>query len=358
MNEKHIVVIPGDGIGEEITVAAIEVMKAAATKCNINLTYEKMYAGGAAIDKFGIPLPDETVAACKKAEGVLLGSVGGPKWDNVKAELRAERAILGLRKALGLYANLRPIKIFSALTSKSPLKEELINDVDILILRELTGGIYFGPKQESHFVDGIEQATDLEIYTRPEVERIVRMAFNIAKGRANKVTSVDKSNVLATARMWRRIADEIGKDFSDVTLEHMYADNCAMQLVLQPKQFDVIVTSNLFGDILSDEAAVITGSIGLLPSASLGDGGIGLYEPIHGSAPDIKGRGIANPIGTILSGALLFRHSLNCEKAATMIEEAVEEALLEGYRTMDIYSQGLNRVSTEEMASKIIDGLR
>ena len=358
MSEKHIVVIPGDGIGEEITTAAIEVMKAVAEKCDIKFTYEKMYAGGAAIDKYGVPLPDETVNACQKAHGVLLGAVGGPKWDNVKPELRAERAILGLRKALGLYANLRPIKIFSALTAKSPLKEELVNDVDILILRELTGGIYFGPKQEAHIVDGIEQATDLEIYTRPEIERIINMAFNIAKGRSNKVTSVDKSNVLATARMWRRIADEIFKNYPEVTLEHMYADNCAMQLVLHPKQFDVIVTSNLFGDILSDEAAVITGSIGLLPSASLGDGGIGLYEPIHGSAPDIKGRGIANPIGTILSGALLFRHSLDCEMAASMIEEAVEDVLLDGYRTIDIYSQGMNRASTEEMASKIIDRLR
>lgn len=353
---KHIVVIPGDGIGAEITAAALSVAQAAAAKCGFSFTHESKQAGGAAIDEYGVPLPEDTVAACRKADGVLLGAVGGPKWDHVAPELRAEKAILGLRKELGLYANLRPIKVFPALANQSPLKPEIVSAVDILIVRELTGGIYFGDRQEAAVVDGVEQAWDKEMYSRPEVERIVRMACRAALGRKGRVTSVDKANVLAASRLWRKVAIEVAAGFDQVKLEHMYVDNCAMQLVLNPGSFDVIVTGNLFGDILSDEVAVLSGSIGLLPSASLGDG-TGLYEPIHGSAPDIAGKGIANPLGTILSAAMLFRYSLEQEAAAAMIEQAVDRVLADGYRTADIYQQGFTKVSTDEMRQQVIDRL-
>lgn len=350
---KHIVVIPGDGIGVEITAAALSVAQAAADKLGFSFTHETKQAGGAAIDQFGVPLPEDTVAACRKADGVLLGAVGGPKWDHVSPELRAEKAILGLRKALGLYANLRPVKAFAALANQSPLKPEIVNTVDIVIVRELTGGIYFGARQEAAVINGVEQACDNEMYSRPEIERIVRLACRAAIGRKGKVMSVDKANVLATSRLWRKIANEVAADFGQVELSHMYVDNCAMQLVLNPGSFDVIVTGNLFGDILSDEAAVLTGSIGLLPSASLGDG-TGLYEPIHGSAPDIAGQGIANPLGTILSAAMMFRYSLGSEPAAAMIEKAVEQVLADGYRTADIYQHGFTKVSTDEMKQQVI----
>lgn len=350
---KHIVVIPGDGIGVEITAAALSVAQAAADKLGFSFTHETKQAGGAAIDQFGVPLPEDTVAACRQADGVLLGAVGGPKWDHVSPELRAEKAILGLRKALGLYANLRPVKAFAALANQSPLKPEIVNTVDIVIVRELTGGIYFGARQEAAVINGVEQACDNEMYSRPEIERIVRLACRAAIGRKGKVMSVDKANVLATSRLWRKIANEVAADFGQVELSHMYVDNCAMQLVLNPGSFDVIVTGNLFGDILSDEAAVLTGSIGLLPSASLGDG-TGLYEPIHGSAPDIAGQGIANPLGTILSAAMMFRYSLGSEPAAAMIEKAVEQVLADGYRTADIYQHGFTKVSTDEMKQQVI----
>ncbi|WP_425059248.1 3-isopropylmalate dehydrogenase [Sporomusa carbonis] len=350
---KHIVVIPGDGIGAEITAAALNVAQAAADKCGFNFTHQIKQAGGAAIDEYGVPLPEDTVEACRQADGVLLGAVGGPKWDNVAPELRAEKAILGLRKALGLYANLRPVKVFPALAGQSPLKPEIVSSVDILIVRELSGGIYYGARQEAAVVSGVEQACDSEVYSRPEIERIVRLACRAAIGRKGKVTSVDKANVLATSRLWRKVAGEVAQGFANIELNHMYVDNCAMQLVLNPGSFDVIVTSNLFGDILSDEAAVLSGSIGLLPSASLGDG-TGLYEPIHGSAPDIAGKGIANPLGTILSAAMLFRYSLGQEQAAAMIEKAVNQVLDDGYRTADIYQQGFTKVSTEEMGRQVI----
>ena len=348
----HITIIPGDGIGEEITTAALEVMKVAADKIKINFTYEAHLAGGAAIDKIGHPLPKETIDACKKSHAVLLGAVGGPKWDNAPPELRAEKALLGLRKELGLYANLRPIKVFAPLAAQSPLKDHLIKDVDILIVRELTGGIYFGKKEEAYEKDGELVASDLEIYHSYEIDRILKLAFEAARGRRKKVTSVDKANVLATSRLWRKIAAGVSSQYPEISLENMYVDNCAMQLILTPAKFDVIVTSNLFGDILSDEAAVIAGSIGLLPSASLG-GECGLYEPIHGSAPDIQGLGIANPLGTILSAAMLFRHSLKHEDAAVAIEKAVETVLLDGYRTTDIYQEGFTKVSTEKMGALV-----
>ncbi|MDF2568417.1 MAG: leuB [Sporomusa sp.] len=357
MSSKHIVVIPGDGIGAEITAAALTVAQAAAAKCDFNFTHEIKQAGGAAIDAFGVPLPEDTIEACRLADGVLLGAVGGPKWDNVAPALRAENAILGLRKALGLYANLRPVKVFPALAGQSPLKPEIVSTVDILIVRELNGGIYYGPRQEATLINGIEQACDSEVYSRPEIERIVRLACRAAISRKGRVMSVDKANVLATSRLWRKVAAEVAQDFSQIKLDNMYVDNCAMQLVLNPGNFDVIVTGNLFGDILSDEAAVLSGSIGLLPSASLGDG-TGLYEPIHGSAPEIAGKGIANPLGTILSAAMLFRYSLGNEQAAGMIEKAVDQVLIDGYRTADIYQQGFTKVSTEEMGCQVIARLR
>jgi 3-isopropylmalate dehydrogenase len=356
VTSKRIVVIPGDGIGPEITAAALPILTAAARKSGIDLEMTTCLAGGTAIDKYGEPLPAETLTAAKAADAVLLGAVGGPKWDGVAPHIRPEKALLGLRKGLGLYANLRPVKVSDTLTAYSPLKPEVVAGTDILIVRELTGGIYFGPKCENETVEGVERAWDTEVYSVPEVARIVRVACRAAKGRRSKVTSVDKANVLATSRLWRRVATATARE-EGLDISHMYVDNCAMQLVLSPKSFDVVVTGNLFGDILSDEAAVITGSIGLLPSASLGDGP-GLYEPIHGSAPDIAGQGIANPVGTILSAAMLLRHSLGAGEAAAAIEQAVDAVLAAGYRTADLYRPGLTKVSTEEMTQKIIKQLR
>ncbi len=353
MQDKKIAVIPGDGIGPEVTDAAISIMHAAAAQSGMICTCSSHFAGGAAIDSFGVPLPEETISAARAADAVLLGAVGGPKWDSVAPEIRPEKAILGLRKELGLYANLRPVKVTEAMSAYSPLKPERVSGVDILIVRELTGGIYFGRRCESEMIDGVEHAWDTEQYSIPEVERIVRMAFLAAGGRRGKVTSVDKANVLASSRLWRRTATRIGADYPAIQLEHMYVDNCAMQLVMAPKALDVVVTGNLFGDILTDEAAVITGSIGMLPSASLG-AGAGLYEPIHGSAPDITGKGIANPLGTILSVALMFRHSLANEAAAGIIEVAVEKVLTKGYRTADMIQPGLILCSTSEMAQKVL----
>ena len=348
---KKIVVIPGDGIGREITAAAVVVLKKIAVKFDLDLSYEYYDAGGTAYDKYGTPLPDETVAAAKASDGVLFGAVGGDHWDNVKPSLRPEKAILGLRKSLGLYANLRPVKVSDALREYSPLKPELVQGVDLLIVRELIGGIYFGDRCESEMYEGTERAWDLENYSVPEVERIARLAFDAARARRSKVASVDKANVLATSRLWRRTVTKVAEMYPDVSLEHLYVDNCAMQLALRPTQFDVICTGNLFGDILSDEAAVISGSIGMMPSASIGTYA-SLYEPIHGSAPDIAGKGIANPIGTILSGAMLLRYSLREEKAARAIEDACTAALLE-YRTADIWKEGFKKANTDTMTQAI-----
>ncbi len=347
-----IVVIPGDGIGEEITRSAVEVLKAADKKYKLNLEYEFHDAGGTAYDKFGTPLPEETLAACKQADAVLFGAVGGDKWDNVDPALRPEKAILGLRKGLGLYANLRPVKVAEALVEYSPLKPELAKGVDLVIVRELVGGIYFGERCESEMHEGAERAWDLENYSVPEVERIVKLACETAKLRRGKLTSVDKANVLATSRLWRRTAAKVAEGYPEVELKNLYVDNCAMQLAINPSQFDVIVTGNLFGDILSDEAAVVGGSIGMLPSASIGTS-TSLYEPIHGSAPDIAGKGIANPMGTILSAAMLLRYSLHQEEAAKAIEEAVDKALADGYRTADLWKEGFKKANTEEITEVI-----
>lgn len=351
-----IVVIPGDGIGEEITSSAVEVLKKVDERFGLGLSFVKKDAGGTAYDKFGTPLPQDTLDACKESDGVLFGAVGGDKWDSVEPALRPEKAILGLRKGLGLYANLRPVKVADALVEYSPLKPELVRGVDLVIVRELIGGIYFGEKCESEEHNGAERAWDLENYSVPEVDRISRLAFETAKLRRGKVTSVDKANVLATSRLWRRTVAKVHEDYSDVELNNLYVDNCSMQLAVNPSQFDVIVTGNLFGDILSDEAAVIGGSIGLMPSASIGEE-TSLYEPIHGSAPDIAGKGIANPIGTILSGAMLLRYSLKEEAAAQAIEAAVDKALADGYRTPDLWKEGFKKANTQEITQAIIDRL-
>ncbi len=351
---KKIVVIPGDGIGKEITDAAVTVLKKADEKFGLGLSYEYHDAGGTAYDKFGTPLPEETLAAAKASDGVLFGAVGGDKWDSVEPSLRPEKAILGLRKGLGLYANLRPVKVADALVSYSPLKPELVRGVDLVIVRELIGGIYFGDRCESEQHEGVERAWDLENYSVPEVERIARLAFETAKLRRGKVTSVDKSNVLATSRLWRRTVTKVAESYPDVALDHLYVDNCAMQLAVKPAQFDVIFTGNLFGDILSDEAAVIGGSIGLMPSASIGEA-TSLFEPIHGSAPDIAGKGIANPIGTILSAAMLLRYSLHEETAARAIEDACDKALADGWRTPDLWQEGFQKADTTAMTQAVVE---
>ena len=354
---RKIVVIPGDGIGGEITDSAVAVLKKVSEKYNLNLEFETHPAGGTAYDLCGSPLPDETLNAAKAADAVLFGAVGGPKWDSVDPSLRPEKAVLGLRKGLGLYANLRPVKVADALVEYSPLKEDIVKGTDILIVRELIGGIYFGDKCESELHNGAERAWDLENYSVPEVERIVEFAMEAAKKRRNKVTSVDKSNVLATSRLWRRTAAKVAEKHPDVALDNLYVDNCAMQLAINPSQFDVIVTGNLFGDILSDEAAVLSGSIGMLPSASIGLS-TSLYEPIHGSAPDIAGKGIANPLATILSAAMLLRYSLNEDTAASDIEQAVEKALAQGYRTPDLYKEGFKKADTQTMTQAVLDNIQ
>lgn len=353
-----ICLLPGDGIGVEIVDATVEVLDAAAKKFGFEIEYDKRLIGGCAIDAFGDPLPEETLNAAKAADAVLLGAVGGPKWDNVEPSIRPEKGLLRIRKGLGLYCNLRPMTVSKFTAHLSPLKTERAEGADIMIVRELTGGIYFGEHNEAHInADGVEEASDVELYTRPEIERIAKKAFEAAKLRRGKVTSVDKANVLGSSRMWRKIVAEMqAKDYPEIELNNFYVDNCAMQLVLNPRQFDVILTNNIFGDILSDEASTIAGSIGLLPSASLGDG-TGMYEPIHGSAPDIAGMGIANPLATILSASMMMRYSLNRSDVADAIEAAVNAVMEQGYRTPDLYAEGLKKVSTSEMGHLVAEEL-
>lgn len=326
---KRIILLPGDGIGPEVTAAARAAMEAAARIYGLDLAFEEHSFGGAAIDAAGEPLPAQTRAACLEADAVFLGAVGGPKWD--MAEKRPEQGLLGLRKALGVYANLRPMRVLPGMEAYGPLKPEISRGADLLIVRELTGGTYFGER-----VEGRERATDETVYTKEEVERVARVAFEAARGRRGKLASVDKANVMATSRLWRAAVMDLHKaEYFDIELSHVLVDAMAMKLVTGPGAFDVILTENMFGDILSDEASVIAGSIGLSPSASLG-GGVGLYEPIHGSAPDIAGQDKSNPTGGILSAAMLFRHSLGAEEAAAAIERAVEETLASGARTADL----------------------
>ena len=346
----HIVLLPGDGIGPEVVKEARLVLEAVAKRHGHQFTFTEHLFGGCAIDAKGTPMPDETLAACKAADAVLLGAVGGPQWDNPAAKVRPEQGLLGLRKGMQLYANLRPVRPFPSLESVSPLKPERIRGVDFLVVRELTGGLYFGERGRKGEGEN-EQAFDTMIYSKAEVRRVVKLAFQLAKGRRSLVTSIDKANVLESSRLWRQVAVEVGKENPGVKLEHQLVDSAAMRLVTHAAQFDVLVTENMFGDILTDEAAVLAGSLGLLPSASLGDGTKGVYEPIHGSAPDIAGKGIANPVGTILSAAMLLRHSLGLEKEAQEIERAVTRALEEGNHTADLGSK--NPLTTTQMGQAI-----
>lgn len=351
--EYRIATVPGDGIGPEVVGQAIKVLDRVSEVYGHKFHYEKHLAGGAAIDEYGECLPQSTLDGCKAADAVLLGAVGGPKWDGVPGDKRPERALLGLRKGLGLYANLRPAMIFSELADASPLKKEILGSgLDILIVRELTGGIYFG-KHETVDQDGQKVARDTEEYSESEIRRIGIKAFESAMKRNKRVTSVDKANVLDSSRLWRKVITELSAEYPEVELDHMYVDNAAMQLVRDPKHFDVLVTSNMFGDILSDEASQITGSIGMLPSASLADGNFGMYEPVHGSAPDIAGQGKANPIATILSAAMMLRYSFDLTDEADAIENSVKAFLEKGYRTADIAGAGEGSVSTEEAGDLI-----
>ncbi len=356
MADYKITLLKGDGIGPEIVDQAVKVLDKVSEKFNFTVEYDEALLGGCAIDATGVPLPDETVAKCKASDSVILGAVGGPKWDTLPGSNRPEAGLLGIRGALGLFANLRPAVIFGPLKSASPIKDEIIGgNLDIMIVRELTGGIYFGERGRKE-VNGVPAAWDTEMYSVEEVERIARVAFDLAMKRNKKLTSVDKANVLESSRLWRETVIRISAEYPEVELNHMYVDNCAMQLVRNPRQFDVIVTSNIFGDILSDEASMIAGSIGMLASASLSGSKLGLYEPIHGSAPDIAGLGIANPLATILSVAMMLRYSLDQSEAADAIESAVAK-VLETHRTPDIYEDGLTKVSCEEMGNLVCEAL-
>ncbi len=354
MNYK-IALIKGDGIGPEIVDCAIKVLDAVGLKYGHQFYYTDLPAGGNAIDRFGIPLPEDTIKGCLASDSVLLGAVGGPKWDTLPGHLRPERALLGIRAAMGLYANIRPAKLFESLKAASPLRADIVEKgFDLVFVRELTGGIYFGQSGRRNGKYGPE-AFDTECYSVGEIERIGRVAFELAAKRSKKVTSVDKANVLESSRLWRETMHKLAAEHPDIEYADMLVDNAAMQLARNPGQFDVVVTSNMFGDILSDEASVLTGSIGLLPSASLGDGTRGLYEPIHGSAPDIAGTGKANPIATILSAAMMLRHSFNLQKEADAVESAVSKALASGYRTADILgSSATDPLNTVQMTEKII----
>lgn len=353
---KKIAMLPGDGIGPEILEEAEKVLRRIEEKFgyDFELTYASI--GGGAIDDFQTPLPEATLEVCRQSDAVLLGAVGGPKWDNNPADLRPEKGLLGLRKGLGLFSNIRPAKIFNVLKEASTLKPEVLEGVDLIVVRELTGGIYFGEKFRRQTENG-EEATDTLVYNEKEIERIVRQAFEIARTRRKKLASVDKANVLESSRLWREVVNRIAPDYPDVELEHILVDNCAMQLLRRPASFDVIVTENMFGDILSDEAAMLTGSIGLLSSASLGEGSFGLYEPVHGSAPDIAGQGVANPIATILSVALMLRLSFGYHEAADAIERAVLSVLDAGYRTGDIAANRSEAVGTQEMGRRIAEAI-
>ncbi len=353
MKEYKIILLKGDGIGPEIVTQAVKVLNRAADKFRFLITYDEALLGGSAIDATGVPLPQETIDKCKAADSTLLGAVGGPKWDNQPGNLRPEAGLLGIRGALGLFANLRPAVIFEQLREASPLKAEIIGEnLDVMVVRELTGGIYFGERGHKT-VNGFDAAYDTEMYSVPEIERIARVGFDMAAKRGGKLCSVDKANVLESSRLWRATVARIGKEeYPNIELTNLYVDNCAMQLVRNPKQFDVIVTSNIFGDILSDEASMISGSIGMLPSASLSEGKAGLYEPVHGSAPDIAGTGMANPLATILSAAMMLRYSLNEPEAAKAIEDAVSN-VLETARTPDIYTEGMRKVTCEEMGDLV-----
>ncbi|MEM7583229.1 MAG: 3-isopropylmalate dehydrogenase [Acidobacteriota bacterium] len=355
MSSHRIVLLPGDGIGPEVVAAARRVLEAVARASGFELELEEAPIGGNAIDDFSTPLPSATLEACERSDAMLLGAVGGDKWSGLPVAQRPEAGLLQLRKRFELFANLRPVTVWPELASSAPLKAELLEGVDMLFVRELTGGLYFGPRQEQG--DG-EDAFDTMLYSVAEVERVAHVAFQAAARRSGKVTSVDKANVLASMRLWRRTVEQVAQQYPDITLEHLLVDNCAMQLMLRPGDFDVVLAPNLFGDVLSDESAVLAGSLGTLPSASLGEGSRGLYEPVHGSAPDIAGRGIANPIAAIASAALLLRYSLNREAEARGVEAAIAAALADGSRTADLATADEVPVTTEALTDQILGHLK
>ena len=355
--KKNIALVRGDGIGTEIVEEALKILKALAKLYKHDFSFSEVLAGGCAIDKTGLCLPDESLKACKDSDAVLLGAVGGPKWDKEKSTNRPEQAILKLRKELNLFANIRPAFLFDILKEASPLKPEILEKgIDLLILRELTGGVYFG-EHKTQSIDNELVASDDMSYKQSEIERIAKLGFEIARTRKKRLCSVDKANVLDTSRLWRKVLDEMAKKYPDVELEHMYVDNAAMQLCARPSHFDVLLTENMFGDILSDEASVITGSIGLIPSASINESSKGLYEPIHGSAPDIAGQNKANPIATILSVAMMLKLSFKLEKEAKAIEDAVQETLKQGFRTADIMSKDCTLLTCSQMGDEIVKNL-
>lgn len=355
--EYNIVVIPGDGIGPEIVDEAVKVLNQVGKKYGHTFNYTKVLMGGCSIDKYGVPLTEEALETAKASDSVLLGAVGGSvgnsRWYDVAPELRPEAGLLAIRKGLELFANIRPAYLYKELSAACPLKKEIIGDgFDMVIMRELTGGLYFGERHTEE-IEGVRKATDTLVYDENEIRRIAVKAFEIAMKRNKRVISVDKANVLDSSRLWRAVVNEVAKDYPEVAVTHMLVDNCAMQLVMNPGQFDVILTENMFGDILSDEASMITGSIGMLSSASLGKTKLGLYEPSHGSAPDIAGMNIANPIATILSAAMMLRYSFDLDEEADAVEKAVSQVIAEGYRTADIYSDGCTRVGTKEMGDLV-----
>jgi len=349
----NVAVLPGDGIGPEIIAQALRVLK----KLELKIQFQETPVGGAAYAAHGDPLPEKTLSLAKQADAVLFGAVGDPKYDNLPRAKRPEQAILGLRKELKLFANLRPAVVHPELAAASSLRPELVAGLDLLIVRELTGDIYFGQPKGIQEKDGVREGFDTMRYSEPEIRRIARVGFEAARKRSKKLCSVDKANVLETSQLWREVVSQEAKSFPDVELSHMYVDNCAMQLVRNPKQFDVIVTGNMFGDILSDEASMLTGSIGMLPSAALDEKGKGLYEPIHGTAPDIAGKGVANPLATILSAAMMLRYSLKDENNARRIEAAVTKVLRDGLRTADIHTPGTRKVGTAEMGDAVVGAL-
>ena len=360
MSTYRIAVLPGDGIGQEVVAEAVRVLRAVGKVAGASFEFAEALDGGGAIDATGQPLPAPTLALCRSSHAILFGSVGGPKWDHVPQEQRAERGLLALRKELDLYANLRPATCFPMLVDASPLKRSVVEGTDLMVIRELTGGLYFGePRGRAPLAGGGERGVNTMVYTTPEIERVARVGFEVARKRKKRLTSVDKANVLTVSQLWREVVTRVGTDYPDVTLEHVLVDNCAMALVQKPTQFDTIVTENTFGDILSDEAAILAGSMGMLPSASLGVTGpggvpVGLYEPVHGTAPDIAGKGIANPIAAILSAAMLLRYSLSMGREADRVEAAVRRVLEQGHRTRDIAAAGDRIVGTKDMGELIV----
>ena len=352
---KKIIVFPGDGIGPEVTAQAMRALTKAAKLYKFDFQVEEALAGGASIDKYGVPLTPEALLKAQNSDAVFLGAVGGPKWDSLPSDKRPEKGLLALRKGLNAFANLRPVKMYPQLAAHSALKENIVRGLDFLIVRELVSGVYFGtPRGFEKTAQGDERGFNTMAYSVPEIERVARVGFELARKRRKKLTSVDKANVLEVSQLWRKVVIGMHKDYPDVELKHRYVDDCAMQLIRDPKQFDVIVTENLFGDILSDESAMLTGSIGMLPSASIGDK-VGMYEPIHGSAPDIAGKDMGNPLATVLSAAMMLEHSFHQSRAAQAVERAVEQVLEDGYRTADIYSEGSTKVGCSKMGDLVVE---